>query len=305
MIDERRSSRKRAGSSPPSPVFDFPPSRFMPAASVSCASGDSAPSDMPPDLKRWTISTAGSTSSSAIGSTSSRKRSRPRSAVLAHGHVVHVGGEALVVLARRSHRGRRAGAWRSSPGSSRGTRRRGARRRCRRPAAARELGGRVGARVAVERLAGHRVEADAAHARGGAGEVAVDHLLLHAHRLEDLRAGVGADGRDPHLGEDLQQALADRLDHALLGLLGGHVLRQPALAVQGVERLEHHVRVDRRGAVADQARRCGGSRGPRRSPPPGRSGAGCPRAPGGGGPRPRPAARAWPRARDPCCGRTG
>ena len=79
MIDERRSSAKRAGSSPPSPVFDFPPSRFMPVASVSCASGDSAPSDMPPDLKRFTISAAGSISSSGSGSAASLKRSSPRS----------------------------------------------------------------------------------------------------------------------------------------------------------------------------------------------------------------------------------
>ena len=82
MIDERRSSPKRAESSPPSPVFDLPPSRFMPTASVSCASGESAPSDIPPDLKRLTISAAGSTSSSGTGSVSSRKRSSPRSEVL-------------------------------------------------------------------------------------------------------------------------------------------------------------------------------------------------------------------------------
>jgi hypothetical protein len=79
LIAERRSSVKRSWSSPPSPVFDLPPSRFMPLASVSCASGDSAPSDMPPDLKRRTISDAGSTSVSGIGSSLSRKRRRPRS----------------------------------------------------------------------------------------------------------------------------------------------------------------------------------------------------------------------------------
>ena len=82
LIEERRSSWKRAGSSPPSPVFDLPPSRFIPTASVSCASGESAPSDIPPDLKRLTISLAGSTSSSGTGSTASLKRSRPRSADL-------------------------------------------------------------------------------------------------------------------------------------------------------------------------------------------------------------------------------
>jgi hypothetical protein len=81
LIEERRSSRKRAGSSPPSPVFERPPSRFMPVASVSWASGESAPSDIPPDLKRFTISVAGSTSSSGICSAASLKRRRPRSEV--------------------------------------------------------------------------------------------------------------------------------------------------------------------------------------------------------------------------------
>ena len=51
----------------------------MPAASASCASGESAPSDMPPDLKRLTISAAGSTSASGIVSPGSRKRISPRS----------------------------------------------------------------------------------------------------------------------------------------------------------------------------------------------------------------------------------
>jgi hypothetical protein len=79
LIEERRSSANRAGSSPPSPVLDLPPSRFMPDASVSCASGDSAPSDMPPDLKRLTISAAGSTSSSGTVLSTDLSLSSPRS----------------------------------------------------------------------------------------------------------------------------------------------------------------------------------------------------------------------------------
>src|SRR5512142_3445260 len=38
----------RAGSSPPSPVFDLPPIRFMAMASVSCASWEMEPYDMAP-----------------------------------------------------------------------------------------------------------------------------------------------------------------------------------------------------------------------------------------------------------------
>ena len=62
------SGLKRASSSPPSPVFDVPPMRFMAMASVSCASLLMEPNDMAPVAKRFTISVAGSTSSSGIGS---------------------------------------------------------------------------------------------------------------------------------------------------------------------------------------------------------------------------------------------
>ena len=68
LIRDRRSSPKRAGSSPPSPVFERPPMRFIATASVSCASRDSDPSDIAPVENRLTISAAGSTSSSGIGS---------------------------------------------------------------------------------------------------------------------------------------------------------------------------------------------------------------------------------------------
>ncbi len=71
LIAERRESpfasgMKRAGSSPPSPVFERPPIRFIAIASVSCASRESEPSDIAPVAKCLTISEAGSTSSSGI-----------------------------------------------------------------------------------------------------------------------------------------------------------------------------------------------------------------------------------------------
>ena len=71
MIAERRrsplaSGLKRTGSSPPSPVFERPPKRFMAIASVSCASREIEPRLIAPVQKRLTISLAGSTSSSAI-----------------------------------------------------------------------------------------------------------------------------------------------------------------------------------------------------------------------------------------------
>ena len=108
--------------------------------------------------------------------------------------------------------------------------------------------------MAAERLGRQHVEADAADPRRGAGEVLVDQLGLEADRLEDLRPAVGLDRRDAHLRDRLQQPLADRLDDPLLGLVALEVLGQQRPVGQLVERLEHQVRVDRRGAVADQRR---------------------------------------------------
>ena len=65
------SGMKRASSSPPSPVFDLPPMRFMAMASVSCASLLIEPNDIAPVVKRLTISLAGSTSSIGTGLPSS------------------------------------------------------------------------------------------------------------------------------------------------------------------------------------------------------------------------------------------
>src|SRR3982751_3879265 len=57
--DRRRSpfgsGVKRSASSPPSPVFDLPPMRFIAMASVWCASVDMEPRDIAPVEKRYTI----------------------------------------------------------------------------------------------------------------------------------------------------------------------------------------------------------------------------------------------------------
>ena len=66
-------------------------------------------------------------------------------------------------------------------------------------------------------------------------------LVVEADGLEDLGAAVGGDGGDAHLGHDLQDALAERLDQVADGLLGLDV---------------------RRGT-------CRRGRGPRRTPSPG------------------------------------
>src|SRR5580700_7897745 len=57
---------KRSASSPPSPVLERPPMRFMAMASVSCASAEIDPYDMAPVEKRLMMDEIGSTSSMGI-----------------------------------------------------------------------------------------------------------------------------------------------------------------------------------------------------------------------------------------------
>ena len=56
------------------------------------------------------------------------------------------------------------------------------------------------------------VDADAAHARGRVREVPVDERLAQPDRLEDLRAAIALQRRDPHLRHHLEDALVERLD---------------------------------------------------------------------------------------------
>ena len=110
------------------------------------------------------------------------------------------------------------------------------------------------ARTGASDLALELGEADAADRRRRADEAEVDHLLREPERVEDLRAAVGGDVGDPHLGHDLQHAVLDRRAEAPLRL--GR--RRPVAAdlVRGGERrdrLEREPRADRLGAVAEQA----------------------------------------------------
>ena len=68
----------RAGSSPPSPVFDLPPMRFMAMARVSWASALIEPNDIAPVENRLKIDSTGSTSSRGIGAAPGRSRNSPR-----------------------------------------------------------------------------------------------------------------------------------------------------------------------------------------------------------------------------------
>ena len=78
MIALLRSVPNRSGFSPPSPQLDIVPRPLSASAIVSCASGESEPSDIAPPTKCLTISSTGSTSSSGTPAPS-RNAKRDRS----------------------------------------------------------------------------------------------------------------------------------------------------------------------------------------------------------------------------------
>ena len=83
LIAERAESplaigAKRACSSPPSPVLDCAPMRFIAIASVVCASRLMDPKLIAPVEKRLTISVASSTSSSDTGGPAGSRLNSPR-----------------------------------------------------------------------------------------------------------------------------------------------------------------------------------------------------------------------------------
>ena len=72
---------KRLGSSPPSPVLDLPPMRFIATAKVACASVEMDPSDIAPVANRVTISFADSTSSIGTGAPADLISNMPRNVI--------------------------------------------------------------------------------------------------------------------------------------------------------------------------------------------------------------------------------
>ena len=84
------------------------------------------------------------------------------------------------------------------------------------------------------------------------GEVLVEQLLADADGLEQLRAGVGRQRRDAHLGHHLQHTLARGLDVVRLRRVTADA-GDGAAVDHVLDGLERHVRVDRGGAEADQA----------------------------------------------------
>src|SRR5690349_15752494 len=68
-----------------------------------------------------------------------------------------------------------------------------------------------GGGVTAERLVGDQLEADAANARRGAGEVRGDESGVEADCFPELGAAVTLKSGDAHFGHDLQKTLSDSL----------------------------------------------------------------------------------------------
>ena len=107
-----------------------------------------------------------------------------------------------------------------------------------------------GAAVAVLHVLGDFLQADAAHAADGVGEVLADDLLADADGFEDLGALVGLDGGDAHLGRDLD----DAVEHGFVVVAHGGVivLFHQALVDQLADHLMGQIGVDRPRAEAQQ-----------------------------------------------------
>ena len=251
------SGRKRSASSPPSPVFDLPPIRFMAMASVVCASREIEPNDMAPVEKRL----------HDLGrrlDLLERHRLAPVRRRVLDVEQAADGEEALILLvdARRegavlvravaAHRVLQVADRLGVPDVVLAAEAEGVLAAdVERGAVDRRIA--EGVAVAPHRLLGDLGQADALDRRRRAEEVAVDELRGQADGVEDLRAAIGLVGRDAHLGHHLEQALADRLDVALDHLLGLDLDRQLAALVHVEHRLEGEVGVDRLGAVAGKA----------------------------------------------------
>ena len=102
-------------------------------------------------------------------------------------------------------------------------------------------------------IAGYLLQSDAADGAHLCAEVAVQQVLAQSDALENLRATIGADGRDAHLRHNLLQTLVHGLDVVAFG--GGVVLLNLPALHQVVEHGEGHIRAQRRGSVAQQQRR--------------------------------------------------
>ena len=256
----RCSTGRRGGSSPPR-ASRAPPARARRGSS-------------PPVEKRLTISLAGSTSSSGIGARPVAEPSRPRSMPRARVLLVDAAGELLVGLGSRRLGSRtdalEAGDRRRVPhvalavaAPARRSRPGAAARRGRRPAGrSSTCSGSDGRAARARRGRGARsprsasvAEPDPADPRRGAGEVARRSARGRGRppRRSARRSRRGASrcpsSRAPSAGPCTIAAITARAASS-----GARPSASSARPCEAADRLEHQVRVDRAGAVADQRR---------------------------------------------------
>ena len=105
--------------------------------------------------------------------------------------------------------------------------------------------------MTLHQLPGDAVDIGPADARRRPGEIAVDHGVVQADRLEDLGAAVALHGGDAHLGHGLDDPFDGGLDEVLDRLLVVEARQHPLLdhVIQG---FEGQVGVDGIDAVAEQ-----------------------------------------------------
>ena len=97
------------------------------------------------------------------------------------------------------------------------------------------------------------IEVRTLNTAGYAFEAKVHHTVGQTNGLEQLGTPIGGNGGDPHLGQDLQQALVDALAVIVLGL--DRVHQHFAGADQVVQHLVGQVRIHRGGTKAEQHRK--------------------------------------------------
>ena len=71
-------------------------------------------------------------------------------------------------------------------------------------------------------------------------EVSLQQTLAESDALKDLRTAVGADGRDSHLGHDLEQTFLNGLD--VVGFCGGIILLDLMTLHEVVQDGKRHIR---------------------------------------------------------------
>ncbi len=140
--------------------------------------------------------------------------------------------------------------------------------RFRQPGALHCVPPRVPALVHRERVLRNVLESHALDARRRPREAPVHDAVVHAERLEDLRAFVAGQRRDAHLGHHLEDAVVDGRLVVVEDLLRGEALErirpapcactpcaiaQQPLRIQRAQRLHRQVRVHRVHTVPDEA----------------------------------------------------